>query len=125
MLQFNFKKTHIADSVITEADFRSTLEFKVMVKIRLKIRQDIQTTPIEMTTTSSDVADEEQFFFTQVDNNDESEQQAKQWVGLEEPTSLKTSVKEFTMIDGITTLFSTNGIKANAQIGLEQTLISC
>ena len=30
--------------------------------IRLKIQEDIRTTPIEVTTPSSDVPDEEQFF---------------------------------------------------------------
>ena len=75
MLQFNFKIAHIAGSVNNAADFLSRLELKVTEKIRLKIWEDIQTTPIEVTTSSSDVADEEQFFFTQADNNDESEQQ--------------------------------------------------
>ena len=61
-----------------------------MENIGLKVREHIQTTPIEVTTSSSDVADEEQFFFTQADNKDESEEQtlehkeqsnqnAKQW----------------------------------------------
>ena len=45
----------------TAADFPSRLELKVTEKICLKIRQDIQTTSIEMPTSSSDVADEEQF----------------------------------------------------------------
>ena len=64
VLQFNFKIGQIAGSVNTAADFLSRLELKVTEKIRLKIREDIQTTPIEVTTSSSDVADEEQFFFT-------------------------------------------------------------
>ena len=99
--------------------------------IRLKIREDIQTTPIEVTTSSSDVADEELFFFTQADKNDETEQQtfqrkeplrqnAKQWVANEEPSSLKTSVKKITRIDGNTTSYSMNGIKANARLRVEQ-----
>ena len=75
VLQFNFKKAHIAGSVNTAADFLSRLELKVTEKIRLKIREDIQTTPVEVTTSSSDVADEERFFFTQADKNDESEEQ--------------------------------------------------
>ena len=75
VLQFNFKIAHIAGSVNTAADFLSKLELKVTEKIRLKIREDIQTTPIEVTTSSSDVAEEEKFFFTQADNNDESEEQ--------------------------------------------------
>ena len=83
-----------------------------------------------MTTSSSDVADEEQFFFTHADDSKESEKQtleqkeqskhnAKQWVANEESPVLKTSVKEFTKIDGNTTSYSMNGIKANARIRVE------
>ena len=131
VLQFNFKIAHIAGSVNTAADFLSRLELKVTEKIRLKIRKDIQTTPIEVTTSSSDVADEEQFFFTQANNADESEEQAfqrkersrqnaKQWAANEESPVLKTSVKEFTKTDRNTTSYSMNGIIANAKIRVEQ-----
>ena len=75
VLQFNFKIAHIAGSVNTAADFFSRLELKVKEKIRLKIREDIPTTHIEVTTSPSDVANEEQFFFTQAENNDESDKQ--------------------------------------------------
>ena len=74
VLQFNFKIAHIAGSVNTAADFLSRLELKVTEKIRLKIREDIQTTPIEVRTSSSDVADEEQFFFTHADDTNGSEE---------------------------------------------------
>ena len=67
VLQFNFKIAHIAGSVNTTADFFSRLELKATERVRLKIREDVQTTPIEVTTSSSDVADEEQFFFTQTE----------------------------------------------------------
>ena len=40
-------------------------------------------------------------------------------VANEEPSSLKKRVKEFRKIDENTTLYSTNGIKANAQIQVE------
>ena len=84
-----------------------------------------------MTTSSSDVADEEQVFFTQADNKDESEekilerkeqwrQYVKQWAANGESSALKSSVKEFTKIDGNTTSYSMNGIKANARIRREQ-----
>ena len=72
VLQFNFKIAYIAGSVNTAADFLSRLELKVTKKTRLKIREDIPTTPIEVTTSSSDVADEEQIFFTQADDGKES-----------------------------------------------------
>ena len=102
-----------------------------MEKIRLKIREDIQTTLMVVTISSSDVADQEIFFFTQADKNKKSEEQtierqeqsrqnAKQWVADEEPSSLKTSLKEFTKVDGNTTSYSMNGIKANARIRVEQ-----
>ena len=124
--QFNFEIAHTAGSVHTAAGSLSRLELKVTEKIRLKIREDIQTTPIGMTISSSDIANEELFFFTQADNKDEPEEQtferkeqsrqnAKQWVTNDESSSLKTSVKELTKIDGNTTLYSMNGIKANAE----------
>ena len=131
MLQFNFKIAHIGSSVNTVADFFSRLELKVMEKIRLKVREDIQTTPIEVTTSSSDATAEKEFFFTQAENENESEQQApeqeehslqnaKQWAANAEPPSLKTSVKEFSKIEGDTTSYYMNGIKANACTRVEQ-----
>ena len=131
MLQFNFKIAHFAGSVNTAADFLCRLELKVTEKIRLKIREDLQTTPIEVTTSSSDVADEEQVFFTQTDNDNESKEQtldkkeqskqnAKKSASNEQSPIMKTSVKQLTKIDGNTTLYSMNGIKANARIRVEQ-----
>ena len=74
----NLKITHIAGSINTAADFLPRLELEVTEKIRLKIRENIQTTPIEVTTTSSDVADEDHFSFAQTDNESESEEQTFQ-----------------------------------------------
>ena len=71
VLQFNFKIAHNVGSVNTAADFLCRLELKVTEKIRLKIREDPQTTPIEVTTSSSMSLIEEQFFFTQSDKNNE------------------------------------------------------
>ena len=107
------------------------MELKVTEKIHLKIREDVQTTHIEVSTSSSDVADEEQFFFTQPDSQDETEEQilqrkeqsqknAAEWVVNQELSSLKPSIKEFTNIDGNTTSYSINGIKATARIRVEQ-----
>ena len=131
VLQFNFKIAHIAGSVNTAADFLSRLELKVTERIRLKIREDVQTTPIEVTTSSSDVADEEQFFFTNNHDQDETEEQtlqrkeqsrekAVEWVANQEPSSMKPSRKKFKKIDGTTTAYSLHGIKANARIRVEQ-----
>ena len=71
LLQFKFKIAHLAGWVNTVVDVLSRLP----EKIRLKIREDIQTTLIEVTTSSSDVAEEEQIFFTRADDKDESEEQ--------------------------------------------------
>ena len=131
LLQLNFKIAHIAGSVNTAADFISRLEMKVTEKIHLKIRKDVQTTPIEVSTSSSDVADEEQFFFTQSDGQNESEEQilqrkqqaqkkAAEWVLHQEQSSMTPSIKEFTKADGNTTSFSINGNKASARIRVEQ-----
>ena len=127
VLQFNFKIAHIAGSGNTATDFLSRLELKVTEKIHLKIREDVQTTPIEVSTSSSDVADEEQFFFTQPDTQDEtadqtlqrkeqSQKKAVEWVVNQELSSMKPSIKEFTKIDGNTTSYSINAIKASARI---------
>ena len=104
---------------------------KIKERIRLKIREDVQTTPIEVTTSSSEVADEEQFFFTHTDDHDEIEEQilqgkersrqkAAERVISQEPSSMKPSIKEFTKIDGNTTAYSLQGIKANARKRVEQ-----
>ena len=130
VLQFNFKIAHIAGSVNTAADFLSRLELKVTEKIHLKTREVVQTTPIEVSTSSSDVADEEQFFFTQTDGQDEIEEQilqvkeqshkkAAEWVVNQEPSSMKPSIKEFTKIDGNTTSYFINAIKASARIRVD------
>ena len=74
VLQFNFKIAHIAGSVNTAADFLSRLELKVTEKIHLEIREDVHRLPVEVTTSSSDVADEEQFSFTQANGQDEKEE---------------------------------------------------
>ena len=131
VLQFNFKIAHIAGSVNTAADFLSRLELKVTEKIHLKIREDVQTTPIEVSTSSSDVSDEEQFFFTPTDDQDETEEQtlqrkeqsqkkAAERLVNQEPSTMKPSIKQFTRIDGNTTSYSINGIKENARIRVEQ-----
>ena len=130
-LQFNYKTAHIAGSVNTAVDFFSRLQLKVTEKIRFKVQKDIQTTPIELTTSSWLVGDEEQFFFTQTDGEDGTEEQilkrkeqsrerATDWVVIKVPSSSRPSIKEFTRIDGNPTSYSINGIIANARIRTEQ-----
>ena len=87
-------------------------------------------TPIEKTTSSSDVADEEQFFFTQADSQDETEEQilqrkqqshekATECVANQELSPMKPSINEFTKIDRNTS-YSINEIKSNARIRVEE-----
>ena len=104
VLQFNFKIAHITGSVNTAADFLSRPELKNTEKIRLKIREDIHTTPIEVTNSSSDVADKEQIFSTHADDGKESKEQtlerkeqsrqnAKKWAINEQSPIMKTTVQ--------------------------------
>ena len=71
------------------------------------------------------------FNSSQADKNNESEEQtlerkeqsrknARQRLANEEPSSLKTCVKEFTKINGYSTPYSMNGIEANARIRVER-----
>ena len=50
----------------------------------------------------------------------QSRQNAMEWVANKEPSTLRTSVKEFIKIDVNATSFFMNGIKENAQIGVWQ-----
>ena len=131
VLHFNFKIAHIAGSFIITPNFLSRFELRVTEKIRLKIQEGVQTTRIEVTTSSSDVADKEQICFTQADGEDETAEQihqrkeqsrkkATEWVAKEEPYSMKSRIKGFTKIDGKTTSFSMDGIEANARRRIEQ-----
>ena len=45
---------------------------------------------------------------------------ATEWVVNQEPSSKRLNIQEFTKIDGNTTSYSINAIKANAQIRVEQ-----
>ena len=130
LLQNRLKSALFASSVNTAADILSTLELKVTEKIRLIFREIIQTILIEVTTSSSDVADEEQFFFTQADNENESEEQTnkplnkknkRRWNGLQmrnHPPG--TNCEKITKSDEKTTSYSMNEIKANARTLVEQ-----
>ena len=132
LLQFNFKIAHVAGSDNTAADFLYRLELKVTEQTDLKIQEDVLTTPIKVTTCFSDDPDEVQLFFTQADGEDETAEQIQrkeqsrkkatesEWVVNQELSSMKPSMQKFTKLDGTTTSYSTNGIKANARIRLEQ-----
>ena len=113
--QFNFKKTCIAGSVNTAAGFLSGLELKVTYRIRLKNREDIQLTHLRwQRPPPMSLMKTKQFFLTQADNENETEDQtlarkeqsrktAAEWMenrSGEEPSSLRTSIREFRKLDG-------------------------
>ena len=131
MLQFNFKIAHIAGSVNTAADFLSRLELKVTERIRLKIREDVQTTPIEVTTSSSEVADEEQFLFTHTDDHDETEKQILEGKKQSRGKNSRMGNQPGTILNEAKyqrihkdrrkhTAYSIHGKKANARIRIKQ-----
>ena len=105
---------------------------KVTEKIRLKIREDIKTIPIEVHTSSSDVADEQQCFFTPQDNEEaETEQQtlerkaeaknkALRQCDNQTDNSLRASVKELIMVRANKAAYAINAIKHDARIRAEQ-----
>ena len=61
------KLEHKTVSINTAVDIICRPELKITENIHLKIQKDIMTTPIEVTTPSSDISDEKQIFFTQAD----------------------------------------------------------
>ena len=74
VLQFNFTIAHVPGRMNTAADFLSRLDLDPKEKAQLLIRDDIQTTPIEVHIQSSNVAEEEQFYFLSEDDIETEEQ---------------------------------------------------
>ena len=57
----------------TAADFLSRLDISPKGKVLLQIREDIQTTPIQVNIQSSDIHEEDQFYFLPEDNSETEE----------------------------------------------------
>ena len=74
VLQFNFTIVHVPGRMNTAADLLSRLDLDPKEKVQLLIRDDIQTTPIEVHIQSSNVAEEEQFYFLPEDEIETEEQ---------------------------------------------------
>ena len=62
VLQFKFRITQVAGTLTTAADFLSRLELTPK-KVKLIIREDIKTLPIQIKMQSTNVAEEEQQIF--------------------------------------------------------------
>ena len=82
VLQFIFTTAHFPGKMNTAADFLSRLEMDPKEKIILKIREDIQTKPIEGNIESTGIAQEEPVFFDTTDQQETTEK--KLWKRKEE-----------------------------------------
>ena len=71
VIQFNFIIAHIPGENNTAADYLSRMEMDPTEKLVLKIREDVETRPIEVNVQSAGVSEEEQVFFTGEDNETE------------------------------------------------------
>ena len=79
MIQFNFVIAHIPGAQNTAADYLSRLEADPQDKLVMKIREDVQTLPIEINVQSAGVSQEEQIFYT----NDDDETEEQYWARKE------------------------------------------
>ena len=72
---FNFSIAHVPCRMNTAADFLSCLDLDPKEKVQLLIRDDIQTSPIEVQLQSYDVTEEQQFYFLLPEDDIETEDQ--------------------------------------------------
>ena len=122
VIQINFIIAHIPGKNNTAADYLSRMEMDPTEKLVLKIREDVETRPIEVNVQSGGVSEEEQVFFTEEDNETEQQiwerkQQSKK--GLMVPETViqidaisKNTVEEINIF--------TQKLRRTSQILLEQ-----
>ena len=77
VIQFNFVIAHITGAQNTAADYLSRLEADPKDKLVMKIREDVQTLPIEINVQSAGVSQEEQIFYTHDDDETEEQNRAR------------------------------------------------
>ena len=77
VIQFSFVIAHIPGAQNTAADYLSRLEADPKDKLVMKIREDVQTVPIEINVQSAGVSEEEQIFNTNDDNEPEEQYWAR------------------------------------------------
>ena len=73
VLQFHFKFAYVPGRMNTAADFLSRLDISHKQKVLLQIREDIQTTPVQVNIQSSDIHEEDQFYFLPEDDSETEE----------------------------------------------------
>ena len=122
VIQFNFVKAHIPGKNNTVADYLSRMEMVPTETLVLKIREDVETRPIEVNVQSAGVSEEEQVFFTEEDNETEQQiwkrkQQSKKGLMVRETVIQIDAISENTA-EEITNF--TQKLRRTNQILLEQ-----
>ena len=79
VIQFSFVIAHIPGAQNTAVDYLSRLEADPKDKLVMKIREDVQTVPIEINVQYAGVSQEEQIFYT----NDDDETEEQYWARKE------------------------------------------
>ena len=79
VIQFSFVIAHIPGAQNTAADYLSRLEADLKDKLVMKIREDVQTLPIEINVQSAGVSQEEQIFY----RNDDDKTEEQYWARKE------------------------------------------
>ena len=126
VLQFNFRIMHVAGTLNTAADFLSRLEVTPKENIKLTIREDVRTTPIQINMQSTDVADDEQQFFfpdEQLETEEEilqRKQTAKQQAQIAKQNEITATIQEATMIPINKLSYSLGAPNENPRIRNEQ-----
>ena len=122
VIQFKFIIAHIPGKNNTAADYLSRMEMDPTEKLVLKIREDVETRPIEVNVQSAGVSEEEQVFFTKEDSETEQQlwerkQQSKKGLMVPETVIQIDSISENT-VEEITNF--TQKLRTTNQILLEQ-----
>ena len=122
VIQFNFVIAHIPGKNNRAADYLSRMEMDTSEKLVLKIRENVETRPIEVNVQSAGVSEEEQVFFTEEDNETEQQiwerkQQSKKRLMVPETVFQIDAISETTV--GEITNF-TQKLRRTNQVLLEQ-----
>ena len=108
VIQFNFVIAHIPGAQNTAADYLSRLKADPKDKLVMKIREDVQTLPIEINVQSAGVSQEEQIFYTKDDDETEKQYWARKEAIRKNPTTDEPTVTIQTL--------STNLVKQHPDI---------
>ena len=122
VIQFNLIIAHIPCKNNRAADYPSRMEMDPTEKLVLKIREDVETRPIEVNVQSAGVSEEEQVFFTEEDNETEQQiwerkQQSKKGLMVPETVTQIDAISENT-VEEITNF--TQKLRKTNQILLKQ-----